>query len=127
MLVLKTTPFADVQKWFCDFQKHSKCFEMPPDEGEIVGIYLDTELIGYFILVGYDNEYVEVNQGYLKPAYRHKALPNDCIKLMEEGCRKAGYKEIKLGTHNRFQSYLRFMKQNGYKPEHLIFSKKLEG
>lgn len=125
MVELIPVAFQDIQHWFVDFQKKSKCFEIPPEESEFIGIYTDQELVGYFVLVGYDDGVIDINQGYLKPSARHTDLPKECLKLIESACSRAGYKEIKLGTHNRFKSYLEFMKDNGYKPEHLIFSKRI--
>lgn len=124
MVELRTVGFNDIQHWFQDFQKHSKCYEMPPEEAEYLGIFNNEELIGYFIMVVYA-DFVEINQGFLKPEFRHSNLPKECLRLLEYQCKKAEFTEIKLGTHNRFKSYLEFMKDNGYKPEHLIFSKRI--
>ena len=127
MSSLKLTPINrnGISKYLWEFQKRSKCFELPPDEVEVFGIFYDNTFIGYFLLQGFDNTEVEVNQGYLLKEFRHLGLANECIKQMEVLCKAAGYKRITLGTHNRFRSYLKFMKSNGYKPEHLIFSKEL--
>ena len=125
VIELRPVDFRDIQHWFVDFQKKSRCLEMPPEPAEYVGIFNDTELVGYFILQGFDGKTVEVNQGYLKKEYRHLDLADECIRQMEKCCKKAGYKEIRLGTHNRFRSYLKFMARNGYRPEHLVFHKDL--
>ncbi len=124
MVRLEPVTFEAVQRHFVDFQKKSKCFELPPEEAEYLGIFQDSEMIGYFVMVAYA-DFAEINQGYLKPEARHQELPKECLKLLEYICKKAGYTEIKLGTHNRFKSYMSFMKDNGYKPEQLIFSKRI--
>jgi GNAT superfamily N-acetyltransferase len=125
MLQLSPVSFEVIQNYFVDFQKKSKCFEMPPETGEIIGIYLDAVLIGYFITQAYDNGSIEINQGYLLPKYRHLNLSKDCTALLEHFCKKAGFKTMLLGTHNRFKAYLKFAKGLGYKPQQLIFSKEL--
>lgn len=125
MLSLKTVPFEIVGKWMWEFQKKSKCFEMPPENAQFIGAYKDSEIVGYFIIQGYENREVEINQGYLKAQYRHSNLPQGFMSLLEEGLRQDGYKKVLLGTHNRFRSYLKFAKLLGYKPEHLVFSKNL--
>lgn len=125
MLRLAPVDYLVLSKYFQDFQKKSRCFELPPEESQCVGIYEDTTLIGYFIVVCYDDLSAEINQGYLLPKYRHSGLPTKCTTLLEELCRKNGYKKMLLGTHNRFKSYLKFARQLGYKPTHLVFEKSL--
>jgi GNAT superfamily N-acetyltransferase len=123
MLHLKAVPFLTVQRFFVDFQKKSKSFEMPEDSAQIIGIFKDKELIGYYIIQGYDGTDVEIKQGYLIPEYRHNDLPKSCMKLLEEGCKKAGYKKVLLATGSRFRAYFKFAAGLGYKPVHLEFSK----
>lgn len=125
MLELKPVSFYDVQHWFVDFQKKSRCFEMPLETSQYVGAFLNDKLVGYFILQGYDNTDVEINQGYLSKEYRHSTLSDEFMKLLEEMCKKAGYKKMLLGTHNRFMSYIKFAKRLKYTPEHLTFCKLL--
>ena len=124
MISLREVYFNDVQHWFWDFQKHSKCFELPPEEAEYLGIFKDDRLVGYFVVVTYA-DYLEINQGYLIKEVRHTDLPKECLRLLEYLAKRVGIQEIKLGTHNRFKSYLNFMKDNGYRPEHLVFSKRI--
>lgn len=125
MLELKPIDFLDICKHFVDFQKKSKCYEMPPDTGQYIGAFHEGKLAGYLIVQGYDNQEVEINQGYLLPEYRHSNLPIEFMSLLEKLCKAAGYKKMLLGTHNRFHSYLEFAKQLGYEPKHLIFSKEI--
>lgn len=98
---------------------------MPPESAQNIGIFQDAEMIGYYIIQGYNNTDVEVVQGYLKPQYRHKDLPKHCMKLLEDKCKEAGYKKMMLATGSRFKAYLRFAEGLGYKPKHLEFSKEL--
>lgn len=122
-LRLKPIDFLTIQKYFQDFQKHSKSYEMPPDSANYFGIYLEETLIGYFILVGYSDHSLEINQGYLKPKARHANLPTKCVELVEELAKKNGYTKVILQTTSRFRSYLKFMKGMNFQPERLIFSK----
>lgn len=125
-IFLAPVSFSRIQSWFVDFQKKSKCFELPPDESELLGIFNDEELIGYFVLLGYKETLsVTVHQGYLKASYRHLDLPKECLRQMEDMCKAAGFKKIVIVTKNRFGAYLKFMRSNGYAPNHLEFEKEI--
>ena len=125
MINLRPVDYLTVAKFFVDFQKHSKNFELPSDEAQIVGIFNQDSLIGYYIIQGYDNKDVEIIQGYLIPSSRHANLPIECMRLLEQSCKKAGYSRMMLATGSRFRAYLKFAKGLGYKPTHLEFSKEL--
>ena len=125
MLSLRPVDHSLISKYFVDLQKKSHCYELPPEGAEFLGIYNDETLIGYFIVQGFEDGDVEINQGYLMREYRHLALPSACMEMLENICKAAGYKRVLLGTHNRFRSYLKFAKTLGYKPNHLIFVKEL--
>ncbi len=125
MIELAPVDFYTIQHLFVDFQKKSKCFEMPPDTAQFIGAYANNKLVGYFVIQGYENVDVEINQGYLLPQYRHLKLYKEFMELLENKCKEAGYKRMLLGTHNRFESYLQFAKGLGYRPQHLVFSKEI--
>jgi GNAT superfamily N-acetyltransferase len=126
MLKLKPVDFTDISKYFVDFQKHSKFYEMPPEQGRILGIFdYENKLIGYFILLVFKDQTVWIEQGYLTKEARHKGYPKKAMKLLEERIKKAGLKIIKLQTVSRFKSYLNFAQDLGYKPERIVFSKEV--
>lgn len=125
MLSLQAVDPASISRFMLDFQKKSKCLEFPPETAECVGIYNNNIMCGYFIIQGYNGVEVEINQGYLRREFRHFGLPAESMRQLEDLCKKAGYKKMLLGTHNRFKAYLKFAKSLGYTPEHLIFSKNL--
>lgn len=125
MLSLSPVKFDTISPWFVDYQKKSRNFEMPPEEGECLGIYRGTDLIGYFITVTYKDGTVEINQGYLRPDARHKNLSKISLQLLEDLVRKAGYKKIVLGTNRAVGSYIRFMRTMGFEIERAIFSKEV--
>jgi hypothetical protein len=122
MIFLKPTGFYDIQHWFVDFQKKSHNFEMPPEDATILGIYSGLDLIGYFILVQYGAE-LEINQGYLKPGARHKRYSYRAMQLLQEEAKRYGYKKITLKASRTLKAYTEFMKQMGFKPESIIYSK----
>jgi len=124
MIELKEVSFTDLLPFVEDFKKHSKAYEPPPNEAEAVGIFKENELIGYFILAAYDT-YLEINQGYLKPEYRHKNLSKECVRLVEYLAKKLEYKQILLCTQSRFGAYVPFMKDMGFKPRKLVFGKEI--
>ena len=127
MISLKPVDFLTIQKYFVDYQKKSKNYEMPPDQAELVGIYRGEELIGYFITVIYKPQMIlEINQGYLKPEARHKNLSKISMSLLEDIARKVGIKKIMLGTNRAVGSYIRFMKSMNYNIERAIFAKEVE-
>jgi hypothetical protein len=126
MLSLKPVQFLDIQQWFCDYQKKSKNYDMPPEEAHLVGIYRGTELIGYFIVVPYKNGTLEINQGYLKPEARHKNLSKISMGLLEEQAKKIGITKIALTTNRAVGSYIRFMHSMNYNIEKAIFSKEVK-
>jgi hypothetical protein len=125
MILLKPVSFLDVQQHFVDFQKKSRCFELPPDSAEFVGIYKQDVMIGYFIVQEHSPIEVSINQGYLKSDYRHNNLPLECMKELEKMCKDVGYKKIWLETHNRFKSYMKFASNLGYEPYKLVFKKEI--
>ena len=115
MITLAPVDFLKIQHWFVDYQKKSKNFEMPPDHGQILGIYKGEELIGYFILVCYkEQRVVEINQGYLKPEARHKLYSRIAMKLLEDLVKKNQYKRIVLATNRAVGSYQKFMRDCGF-------------
>ncbi len=125
VLALRSVQFNEIQQWFVDFQKKSKCFELPPDNAELLGIYLDDLLIGYFVLVGYSDGDLEINQGYLKPVARHRALSYESMKLLQAKATQVGYKKIILKASRSLKAYTRFMSNLGFKPTAIIFSKEV--
>ena len=125
MLELRPVDFNQVQHWFVDFQKKSKCFELPPEEAEFIGIYLDSVLVGYFALVGYEDGTLEINQGYLQPIARHKALSYASMKMIHTNAKLLGFKKIILKASRSLKSYTRFMHNLGFKPESIIFSREI--
>jgi hypothetical protein len=126
MLFLKPVEFNLIQQWFVDYQKRSKNFEMPPDKAEILGIYKNEELIGYFICVCYETGVVEINQGYLKQEARHKAYNKLSMRLLEELVKKQGFKRIALATNRAVGSYQKFMRECGFELTRAEFSKEVK-
>lgn len=124
-LELRLVDFMQIQHYFVDFQKKSKCYEMPPDHAEFLGAFKDNKLVGYLIICGYDNKYVEINQGYLLKEARHSNLGPQYLKLLEDICKKTGYKKIVFNASRSLGAYLEYAKQSGYKPERIIFSKEV--
>lgn len=125
MIRLKPIDFMEVNGFFVDFQKKSKCFELPPDDAKFLGIHLDNKLIGYYVLKSYNDGTLEINQGYLLKAYRHMDLAPLAMECLEHEARRCKYKQIAFATGSRFRSYLKFGKRVGYKPSKLIFLKRL--
>lgn len=125
MLYLKPVTFEAIRHWGVDYQKKSRNLELIPDEAELLGIYRNEELIGYFATLCFTNGVVEINQGYLKPEARHKSYNKIALKLLEDAVKKAGYKEILLGTNRAVGSYQRFMRECGFNLSRAIFSKKV--
>ncbi len=125
MLKLAPVDFLQIQHWFVDYQKKSKCYEMPPEEGQCLGIYKTNELIGYFILICNKNKTIEINQGYLKPEARHKNLSKISMELLEKLAKEKKYTKILLGTNRAVGSYIKFMRNMGYSVERAIFAKEL--
>ncbi len=125
MLSLRPTRFEDIAKWFVDFQKKSRCFELPTDEHQFIGIYLDDILIGYFVLFDYRDGTLEITQGYLKPIARHKQLSYDSMRLLEEKASRVGFRQIILKASRTLKAYTKFMGNLGFKPESIIYSKRI--
>jgi hypothetical protein len=125
MLELREADYAYVSRYFWDFQKKSHCFELPSDESDLLGIYDGEELVGYFVTTCYDNGVVVINQGYLKPTARHKDLPKEAMRLLEEKILEAGYKKVELVTKRAARSYTKFMNGLGYKVKQTEFEKVL--
>lgn len=123
MIALKAVQFSDIQNWIYDYRKKSKNYEVLPEEGEVLGIFKNDELIGYFILVCYDDGSVEINQGYLKPDARHKTYSRVSMELLEKLAKEKGYKKINLATNRAVGSYQRFMRNLGFSLVRAEFSK----
>lgn len=125
MLSLRQIEYPVVSKFQLDFQKKSNCYELPHEYAQFIGAFSEEEMVGYFALVEYEDGDIEINQGYLRPEYRHAGLVKHFMWILETNCKLAGHKRVLLATNNRFKSYLQFAKGLGYKPEKLIFSKEL--
>lgn len=116
-----------IQHWFVDYQKKSKNFEMPPENATLLGIYRGENLIGYFVLVHYIKDSIlEINQGYLEPASRHKNLSKISMELLEKQAKKVGIKKIMLATNRAVGSYIKFMRTMDYNIEKAIFAKDVQ-
>ena len=125
MLSLRPVDFYSIQHWFVDFQKKSKCYELPPDEAELSGVYQNEKLIGYFITIGYNYTDLVILQGYLAPEVRHENISNKAMNILEERAKEAGYKRIVIETQRSHKSYIKFMKSMGYGVIKTIFSKEV--
>ncbi len=125
MIKLAPVDFLQIQHWFVDYQKKSKNFEMPPEESQLVGIYRNDELVGYFVILVYKDKTLEINQGYLKPEARHKNLSKISMGLLEKAAKTDGIKTIRLGTNRAVGSYIQFMRSMDYHVERAIFAKEL--
>lgn len=125
MLELKPVAFSYIQHWFVDFQKKSKNYDIPSDTTETLGIFEDNKLVGYFIIQGYQDRDLEIQQGYLNKAARHKNLSPLAMGLLEQKAKKVGYKRIILASSRTLKAYTNFMSNMGYKPERIIFSKQV--
>ncbi len=124
MITLAPVEFSKIQTWFVDYQKKSKNYEMPPETSELVGIYRQDKLIGYFIVMGVQQT-LEINQGYLCPEARHKNISKISMELLEKQAKNNGFKEIVLATNRAVGYYIRFMKSMDYNISRAIFSKKV--
>lgn len=125
MIQLAPTNFMEVQRFFLDFQKKSKWFELPGDQCEYIGIYEANILIGYFATLGYTDNSIDIVQGYLTKEARHKRYPKQAMLLLEAIMKRQGFAKVRLMTHNRFKGYLQFAGGLGYKPTVLLFEKDL--
>ena len=124
MIHLKPVEYTVISKWFVDYQKKSKNFEMPSEHAETIGIYRGEELIGYFIITNYENG-INIDQGYLKPEARHKNLSRIAMGLLEKAVKQAGKKMIVLSTNRAVSSYQSFMRNMGFSLVKATFVKEL--
>lgn len=124
MIRLAPVDFLTISKWFVDYQKKSKNYEMPSEEAELIGIYRSEELIGYFIITNYENG-INIDQGYLKPEARHKNLSKISMGLLEKAVKQSGKKMIVLSTNRAVSSYQTFMRNMGFSLVKATFSKEL--
>ena len=115
----------DIQHLFADFQRKAKCYEMPTDDSFFIGIFVSEVLVGYFVLAGYDDGDLEIQQGYLRPIAQHKRLSYTAMKLLHEQARLSGFKKIILKASRTLRAYTRFMRNLGYVPESIIFSRSI--
>lgn len=106
-----------------DFQRKAGHVEGIPDDSFFIGIYDQSKLIGYFVLVGYDDLSLEVNQGYLTPEAQHRHKSNEAMTLLHSVAKKSGYKRIILKASRSLRAYSKFMARLGYKPESVIYSR----
>lgn len=123
MIELRPAAFLEVQKYFVDFQKKARHFEMPTDDSECIGIYSNGLMAGYFIVAGYEDGTFDIEQFYLKPEARHKHLQYDATRLLIAYAASQGYKTINLKTSRSFRAYSQIMKDLGFQTESVIYSK----
>jgi len=122
---LKQVDFLAIQHHFVDFQKKSHCFEMPTENAYVLGIVEGGALIGYFIVAEYEDGTLEIQQGYLKPVAQHRKLSYEAMNILHAQAKKAGFTKVILKASRSLNAYTRFMRNLGYKPESIIFSRSI--
>lgn len=125
MIQLRLSSHDSLSKYFVEFQKKSKCFELPPEGAEFVEIHFNNQLIGYYVLIGYADKSMEIIQGFLLKKYRCNGLPKACMSVLEQEAKIKGISRVYLAAHSRFKAYFNFANYLGYRPEKIIFSKEL--
>lgn len=122
---LRPVPFTQVEGYIADFQKRSKTHENVPVNAELVGIFANAQLAGYFIIAGHNDGNLEINQGYLNKEFRHKNISSLAMQVLEQKAKKAGYRKVILASSRTLKAYTHFMADMGYRPERIIFSKEV--
>lgn len=120
---LKALDWKIAQRFFVDFQKKSRCFELPHESSEYIGIYENEDLLGYFAVLLYKDKSLDIIHGYLKPEARHKQKIKSALTILETLAQKQGYTIIRCKASRSFNSYIKFMKSCGFRPTEIIFSK----
>lgn len=123
MVELRGVDFWIIQKYFLDFQKKTKDFDLPQETAELLGIYEDGTLVGYFVTQGYDFLELEILQGYLIKEHRHKGLQYESMKALEDLAKKNGYKKLLLATNRSNRAYPLMAKNMGFKQDKIIYGK----
>lgn len=114
-----------IQPFLSDFQRRAKHYEPIPSQARILGIFEGQEMAGYFVVVGYDDGDLEINQGYLLPEFRHLKYHQEAMKVLEADARAYGYRKIILSASRSPKAYHKFMDALGYKPTKVIFSREI--
>ena len=122
-LSLRPIPFSVAQQFFADFQKKSKCLELPPEGAEYLGAYDGERLVGYMVVCGYGDGVAEINQGYLRTEGRNKGYGQRFVRLLEEVAKKNGFKRMDFVAQRSLKAYVKYAESMGYRPTKVIFSK----
>lgn len=125
MIQLGPISYTDIQHWLPDFYKRANNYDTPQNEAQYVGVFSDGVLAGYFVVMGYLDGDLEIVQGYWSKPYRHKNLSKQAMILLETKAKSIGYKRILLASSRSLKAYTRFMKNLGYTPTRIIFSKEI--
>lgn len=125
MLSLQPISYEAIKPWLEDFCLKAKNREDLPSNAELLGICLDSTLVGYFIVTGYPDADLEINQGYLSIEARHIDLSKQAMNLLEAKAKASGYKRILLASSRTLKAYTKFMAAMDFKPSRIIFSKEI--
>ncbi len=123
MVSLRPIPYSAIERYKQDFHKKSHTYETVPPHCQLLGIFDGEALAGYFVVAGYEDGDLEINQGYLNKEYRHKRLSACAMQLLEQRAKDSGFKKIILASSRSLKAYTQFMANMGYAPERIIFSK----
>ena len=125
MIHLQPVDYLQIQHWFVDYQKRTKDFELPSDQADFLGVYNQSDLIGYFILLCPDRTTVEIRQGYLRQDARCKGNSQQAMKALERLAKEKGFQKIVLGTYRANRGYIRWMEKLGFKIQSIDFVRNL--
>ncbi len=125
MISLSNISFTDLLPFVEDFKRKAVSFEPPTDFANAVGIFNKHILIGYFIISNAGKNVLQIEQGYLRPEYRHKRFHLLSMSLLQQNAKQAGYKQIILKACRSLKAYAKFMTNAGYKPLEVVFSKEI--
>lgn len=125
MLELKPVNYTEILPFVADFRKKTDGYDTPPEGSYTIGIYVDNELSGYYILQEYTDASVEIQQGYLKPSAQHRKLSYAAMRELEKKLKAFGYTEIFLDAHRSLKAYQKFMTNLGFKIKTISFSKEI--
>lgn len=126
MITLQPTSYECIKPWIADLIRRSHNHDNIPEKAELLGIYSDNTLAGYYIVTGYSDGDLEINQGYLSKEFRHKRLPALAMQLLEHKARQAGFRRVVLASSRTLKAYTKFMQDLGYRPERIVYFKELQ-
>ena len=124
MLSLRPINISLIAHWLLDYSKKSKDYTFPVKGDEILGIYLNEKLIGYFIGHTEGND-LWIRQGYLEREYQFSDIPKLAVNHFCDLAKLVGFNEVYCMSRRPYRSYKKLMDLLNFKTEYVVYKRQI--